>query len=104
MTNTRFRDMQRRYACDPEFKSRWVYSYRECIGLMLSQLSLSDSMEGLAIAAPDDSSSSINFGHAEVLMNDNGTSTPDQLNPALFLSAPRCPFDVCSSLGFLFLR
>ena len=71
---------------------------------MLSLPSLSDSMEGLAIAAPDDSSSSIDFGHAEILLNDNGTSTPDQLNPALFPSASGYLFDVCSSLGFLFPR
>lgn len=57
------------------------------IGLMLSQLSRSGSMQGLAIVAPDDPSSSIKFDHAEVLMNEE-----------------RWLFNVCSSLGFLFPR
>lgn len=87
-------------------ESRWVYGYRECIELMLSQLSLSVSMQDLAIVAPGGPRSSINFGsRAEVLMNDNTISALDQLGPAHFPPTHEgWLFNVCLSLGFMFPR
>ena len=81
-------------------ESRWVYGYRECIELMLSQPSLSVSMEDLAIVAPGGPRGSINFDRrAEVLMNDNAISALDQLDPALFPPTHEGgPFNVCLSL------